>query len=127
MVEVIAVLVLLGIVSAVTVAKIPKVGESEFSERLLLKNNLRYARQRTMGTEENWSLSFSGNSYTLLRDGSSGEVFPSTGTGTHSSAAPFSFNGTIVFESPYGTLAGDTQTVNFENSSVTVYSTGAIQ
>jgi len=92
MVEIIAVLVLIGIISAVVVSKIPKVGESEFSERLLLKSNLRYARKRSMDTTNNWSVSFSGSgsSYTLQRDGSPGDVlFPSIDEGAHVSGAPF--------------------------------------
>lgn len=127
MVEVVAVLVLIGIISAVTVSTLPKVGESEFSERLLLKSNLRYARQRSMDTTNNWSVSFSGNIYTLQRDGSPDGVFPALGAGTHISGAPFLAPATIEFASPNGTLVGGTKTVAFANSAVTVYSTGAIQ
>ena len=127
MIEVVAVLVLIGIISAVTVSTLPKVGESEFSERLLLKSNLRYARQRSMDTEDNWSVSFGGNTYTLLRDGSPSGVFPALDAGTHTSAAPFAAPASIEFASPNGTLVGVDKTVAFANSAVTVYSTGAIQ
>ena len=127
MVEVVAVLVLIGIISAVTVSTLPKVGESEFSERLLLKSNLRYARQRSMDTTNNWSVSFSGDTYTLQRDGSPGGLFPALDAGTHTSGAPFSAPGSIEFASPDGMLVGGTKAVAFANSAVTVYSTGAIQ
>jgi len=128
MVEVVAVLVMIGIISAVVVSKIPKVGESEFSERLLLKSNLRYARQRSMDTTNNWSVSFSGDSYTLERDGSPGGAFPSIDAVEHDSGFSFGGASELEFESPDGTLEGNTdKTVTFANSAVTVYSTGAIQ
>ena len=127
MVEVVTVLVLIGIISAATVSLMPRVGESEFAERLLLKSNLRYARQRSMDTEDNWSVSFSGNSYTLNQDGAAGPDFPAIGAGTHASSAGFSASGPVEFQSPHGTVANPV-TITFDNGSlVTVHTTGAIQ
>lgn len=131
LVEVIAVLVLIGIISAVVVPRLPKVGESEFAERLLLKSNLRYARQRSMDTTNKWTVSFSGNSYKLSNDGTWSSAFPSIdpddNPSTHDAAVSFSGASEVEFTSPDGTPAGGTQTISFANSSVTVYSTGAIQ
>ena len=126
-VEVITVLVLIGILSAVTVATVPRIGESEFAERLLLKSNLRYARQRSMDTTSNWSVSFSGDTYTLNKDGIPGPTFPS-GSGSRTVESGLLSAATIEFESPDGTLAGGSLiTVTFSGgSSVVVHPTGAI-
>ena len=127
MVEVVAVLVLIGIISAVVVPRLSSVGESEFAERLLLKSNLRYARQRSMETAGDWGISFGDNSYTLVSNDVPTGMFPSIDSGTHVSSVSFSSDGTIEFESATGVLSGGNQTVSFANSSVTVYSTGAIE
>jgi prepilin-type N-terminal cleavage/methylation domain-containing protein len=128
MVEVIAVLVVLSIVSASAIGLYQRMGESEFTERLLLKSNLRYARQQAMNSTNRWSIAFAGGSYTLLKDGASGHRFPSLESGTHSPGISFSGPAQIEFEAQTGALtAAGAQTITFAaGSTVVVYPTGAI-
>lgn len=77
MIEVVAVLLIIGIVGAVVVSRIGSFDpQTLIRERDILKINLRYAQLRAMGEADTafggnnafWRFSFTGSSYTLQRE-----------------------------------------------------------
>ncbi len=70
MIEVIAVLMTIGIISVVAVSKIDSPQSyAPIAEADILKMHLRFAQIRALGDDTSWGLSFSGNTYTLQRNG----------------------------------------------------------
>lgn len=90
MMEVIAVLVVLGIIAAVAVSRTASENEL-YTERDILESNLRFAQFKALTNNEDptttWGISFAGNSYTLsLTNGNPGTTntnFPSDNSATH--------------------------------------------
>ena len=70
MLEIIVVLMTIGLLSAVAISKIDSPQSySALAEADILKMHLRYAQIRALGDNASWGLSFSGNTYTLRRNG----------------------------------------------------------
>ena len=66
MIEVIAVLLLFGIVAAVVVSYAPSTDTYKLaSEEEIMKGHLRYAQFRAMSDKMSWGINFMPNSYTL--------------------------------------------------------------
>jgi len=88
MIEVIAVLVILGIIVAVAVSRITASGTELYTERDILKSNLRFAQFKALSNNDNatttWGILFSGGTYTLQKNGANSSInFPSDETATH--------------------------------------------
>ena len=86
--EVAAVLVVLGILVAVAVSRITATGNELYTERDLLKSNLRFAQFKALSNNTDstttWGISFSGGSYKLQNNGADTTVyFPSDNSATH--------------------------------------------
>ncbi|MEE9912533.1 MAG: type II secretion system GspH family protein [Deltaproteobacteria bacterium] len=89
MIEVIAVLVVLGILVAVAASRIISSGNELYAERDLLKSNLRFAQLKALSNNDDatttWGVKFSGSTYTLQRNGTNSTVnFPTGSSPTHS-------------------------------------------
>ena len=70
MIEVIAVLMIFGVVAAVVVSYAPSTDSYKLaSEEATMKGHLRYAQFRAMGDKVSWGISFTANSYTLQKNG----------------------------------------------------------
>lgn len=78
LIEVIAVLIIIGVIAAVSLSRVASTKYHEVvSEAALLKTNLRYAQLRALsdastalgGNANTWGLSLSAGSYTLQRNG----------------------------------------------------------
>lgn len=92
MLEVIAVLVVLGIVSAIAVSRLTQSGNGLYTERDILQSNLRFAQFRALtdnaATTTTWGISFASTSYTLQNNGAAATIFfPSDGSATHTLSA----------------------------------------
>lgn len=94
MLEVIAILVVLGILIAVAASRLSSSGNELYTERDLLKSNLRFAQLKALTSNNDdgttWRVTFAGDSYTLtkiLKDGSTdtsvNSNFPSDNSPTH--------------------------------------------
>lgn len=69
LVEIIAVLLLLGIVAAMVVAGGLGLGDTEEGAAAdVLKTHLRYAQSRAMNGDQAWGILFTGSGYSLIRD-----------------------------------------------------------
>jgi MSHA pilin protein MshC len=70
MIEAIAVLLLLGILSAVIISSYPSTeSNSLVAEELTLKGHLRFAQLRAMNDQVPWGIALGANAYTLLKNG----------------------------------------------------------
>ena len=85
MIEVIAVLLLFGIVAAVVVSYAPSTDSYKLaSEEAIMKGHLRYAQFRAMGDNMSWGISFTSNSYTLQKSGApASSNLPNENSATH--------------------------------------------
>ncbi len=83
--EVIAVMVIIGVLAAVAVSRVISTKEvSAITERDILKSHLRYAQLRALGDDKTWGISITGNSYTLLREGNPAPYnLPNENSATH--------------------------------------------
>jgi MSHA pilin protein MshC len=68
MIEIIAVLVLLGVVSALLIFRSSSDQTDESSSADKLKVHLRYAQMRSMNSDVVWGVQFNGGSYSLMQN-----------------------------------------------------------
>lgn len=97
--EVAAVLVILGILTAIAVSRFTASGNELYTERDLLRSNLRFAQFKALSNNTDaattWGISFSGGSYTLQQNGAGATVyFPSDNSATHT------LSGNVTVSSP---------------------------
>ncbi|MCP3941890.1 MAG: type II secretion system protein [Desulfobacteraceae bacterium] len=109
LIEVVAVLVMIGIISAVIMARANTMNADVIGDIAMVKSHLRYAQGRAMANDANtWSIVFAGSSYALFR-GAVKKALPG-GNGLDISFAPsLSSNETVAFDwwgAPYYTDAG---------------------
>ncbi len=85
-IEILSVLVIIGIISAVAVSKMASTGAyNVVVEAENLKNHLRYSQSRAMSNNESWGISITGSSYTLQKNGSTAPVsLPAEDSATYS-------------------------------------------
>ncbi|MBP7764802.1 MAG: hypothetical protein KA113_06415 [Syntrophaceae bacterium] len=94
MLEVLIVLIVLGVIIAVTVNRVSTSGNELITETDLLKSNLRFAQLKALTNNNDddtrWRINFSGTSYTLVKllkdgstDASANTNFPSDNSPTH--------------------------------------------
>lgn len=86
--EVMAILIILGIIAAVAICRISFSGNELFTERDLLKANLRFAQVKALtnndDTATTWGIGFTNTSYTLLRNDAPANVsFPFSTSSSH--------------------------------------------
>ncbi|MCK9276011.1 MAG: prepilin-type N-terminal cleavage/methylation domain-containing protein [Syntrophales bacterium] len=103
-IEIIAVIVVLGIVAVVAVGVVlSQASFALYSEMDILKSHLRFVQYRALSDNVPWSVRFDGNSYTVLRDG---EVWPHSlpneDSSTHALPSGYSVSGTTVIFDEWG-------------------------
>ncbi|MBU1172922.1 MAG: prepilin-type N-terminal cleavage/methylation domain-containing protein [Proteobacteria bacterium] len=99
LIEIVAVLVVLGVVSAILVAGNLGSDTERRASADMLKVHLRYAQSRSMNGDLPWGVRFDGSSYTLVRDISgtpSDVLFP--GENSLSMDLPDLVAGTVGFD-----------------------------
>ena len=69
MLELICVLVLTAIISAVVIGRAMDNSVELIAEMEKVKGHLRYAQTRAMNSDQSWGINFSGSSYTLEENG----------------------------------------------------------
>lgn len=120
--EVIAVMVIIGVVAAVVISRMTS--SSSFglvSEADILKDHLRYAQYRAMSYTETWGISFpTNNSYKLLSPTTTTSKLPNEDSSTHTLPSGITISsgaGTVYFNewgnpvTNTGTLLPDTTIV----------------
>lgn len=135
LVEVVAVLVLIGILALYAVHRFEPKNLHALAEADALRAVLRYAQARAMGDVYTWGLRFSPAGYTLFSNNPSqtNPVLSGQGTSTHALASGVTRSGpdVIMFDwrgepvSTYITSPGGTGTVVSANQHVTLTESGA--
>jgi MSHA pilin protein MshC len=100
-IEVIAVFVIIGILAALSLSRIASTQSyTALSEVDILKMHLRYAQLRALSDDKTWGISFAGNTYTLLRDGSAAPYnLPNEASPTHTLPNEVTVSGaTVTFD-----------------------------
>lgn len=114
--EVVAVLIILGIMAAVAIARFTDTSADDIAAANTLKTHLRYAQLRAMGDIVDWGISFTDNSYTLKKNGDDAPVnLPGENSPTKTlSGVTISPTTTVIFSAARGrpTPADHTITIN---------------
>lgn len=100
-IEIIFVMIVIGILSVIAVSRVISTQSySAITETDILKTHLRYAQLRALSDDKTWGMSFNGNSYTLLRDGSIAPYnLPNEDSSTHHLPSGITVSGsTITFD-----------------------------
>jgi prepilin-type N-terminal cleavage/methylation domain-containing protein len=100
-IEIIAVLIVIGILSAIAVSRIASTQSSSVAVEVdILKMQLRYAQLRALSDDKAWGMSFAGNSYTMLRDGNTAPYnLPNENSPTHTLPSGITVTGnTVTFD-----------------------------
>lgn len=111
LIEVIAVLVIIGVVAAVVISRM--MSPSSFglvSETDILKGHLRYAQYRAMSHTEKWGISFSTDSYSLVPPTDTPSNLPNEDSSTHTLSAGITIttgSGTAVYFNEWGNPLND--------------------
>ncbi len=97
MIEVIAVLMVAGVIAAVAVTKMASTASYSLAAEVdILKSHLRYAQFRALSDTKKWGISVAANSYTLIYgDGApytTPYLLPNEASATHSLANGISFS-----------------------------------
>lgn len=101
LIEVIAVLIVLGILVAVAIARVGDVTDTaqNTSDIDRLKSHLRYAQIRALNTVGVWGIDFSGGNYNLYRDGDATVYsFPGEETSDLEKPSSITYAGYISFD-----------------------------
>jgi prepilin-type N-terminal cleavage/methylation domain-containing protein len=87
LIEVIAVLIILGIIAAVAVSRVSSNQSDLIPQTDIVKSHLRFAQLKALSddTSTSWGISFSSNSYTLDKDGGDPSInLPGESSRSHS-------------------------------------------
>jgi MSHA pilin protein MshC len=105
LIEIIAVLILMGIVTGVVVHRIWNMEIDLIAETDLVKTHLRYAQGRAMNTNIIWGISLSGNTYFLFKNGNTANKvnLPGEASDIRSLPAGISVEGAIISFDSWGT------------------------
>ena len=113
-IELIAVLLLMGILAVVLLSKSSPDKSALYSETEILKSNLRYVQMLSLSDDSaTWGLSISNGSYTIYKNGSAAGIsIPGQGSNTKSlsGVSVSSGTGTITFDN-WGSPGSSTMTV----------------
>ena len=124
MIEVIVVLVLLGILTAVVTSRISSTSTYELAGEVeVVKTHLRYAQTRALADDENtWGIAFSSASYTLQKDGADAPTnLPGEDSATHNLPEDISCTTeiTVTFDK-WGSPGDSNNTITLDGSDITI-------
>jgi type II secretory pathway pseudopilin PulG len=102
--ETIAVIVILGVIAVVAVGMIiSQASFALYSEVDILKSYIRFVQYRALSDDVSWSMTFDGNSYTVLRDGAVWpHSLPNEDSSTHDLPYGYSVSGSTVTFDEWG-------------------------
>lgn len=118
-IEIIASLVVIGIITAVTVSISSSMGSYRLtSEVEILKSHLRYAQSRAMSDTVSWGITFSANSYTLQKNGiTATSNLPNENSATHNLQSGVTSSSANVSFDNFGNPGGVTITITLSAGS----------
>lgn len=129
MIEVVAALLIIGIISAVAVTRMMSTSAYDLSSELeVVKNHLRYAQIRAMNTDSVWGINFTSSTTYYLFQGANSPtavLLPGENTTTVNLAPKSALQitppsgGRVTFDS-YGSPGGTTITIGTTGGTITV-------
>lgn len=124
LIEVLAVLVVLVVVSAIVVSRGTDVDKEAYSQAAVLKAHLRFAQSLAMiHNTESWGVAFAGGSYTLLHNGQpAGIAWPNDPGATHNlpDGVTLTASSPSLFFDEWGSPGPSTVTVTLNGESITI-------
>ena len=120
LVEIIAVLILLGILSAVAVTRFTDNSAELIGETEIVKGHLRFAQMKAMNASDPWNINFSSSSYSLEENGAASSAnLPGEGSATHTLPSGITVSSTInpVSFDNWGSPGATTITVTLTDGS----------
>jgi len=122
MIEIIAVLVILGIIAAVAMTRIVSIRDYKVVvERDILKTHLRYVQLRALSDDKPWGLSFAGSSYTARRDGNVAPYnLPNENSPTHNLPDGITVTGSTVTFDEWGSPGSSPIEINIGGEKITI-------
>ena len=122
--EVVAVLIILGIIAAIAISRYQDTGADDLAAANTLKAHLRYAQLRAMGDVNAWGIEIEANKYTLVRDNGSAPNLPGENSAENNDLdVTLSPEITIMFSAARGqpidssgNVLPDNQTINVGNT-----------
>lgn len=117
-IEVVAVMVVVGIFAAVALARIASTATySLASEADTLRMHLRYAQFRALSDDVTWGMAFTGTSYTILRDGAMAPYkLPNEASATHTLPSGVTMSGVNVTFDSWGSPGTNNITITLSSS-----------
>lgn len=127
MIEVIAVLIIIGILSAVAVSRISSTQSySAIAEVDILKMHLRYAQLRALGDDKKWGISFNTDSYSIVRVGDATNYnLPNENSPKHTLPSGITVSGSNVTFDEWGRPVDETGSPVASNIAITISSGGS--
>lgn len=104
MIEVIAVLLIVGIIAAVALSRIGSTSSYTLASEVdILKMHLRYVQYRAFSDDVTWGMSFAAGSYTMQKNGATApNNLPNESSPTHTLPGGYSVTGTTVAFDEWG-------------------------
>ena len=124
MIEVLAVLLVLAVIMTVILTRTPSIERDAYAQAAVIRSHLRFAQSLAMGDNtENWGITFTPHSYTLLLNGSpAGIALPNDSSSTHNLPDGVSITngiGTVLFDE-WGSPGSDSITITVDTESIVI-------
>lgn len=133
-IEIIAVILIIGIISAVTVSRIQDSSAETAGARQVIKNHIRYAQLMAMKSNNVCGIQFQGSFYTVFRNGSLADTISLSNNGIFTIPAGLAGTSEIIYFDLWGTpytdpgLTSQRATGLIGNLGITIYAdTGYVQ
>ncbi len=124
MIEVLAVLIVLAVVTTVVLSQTPAINRDAYAQAAIIRSHLRFAQSLAMSNSaDTWGISFTANSYTLFQNGLPAPInLPNDSSSTHNLPNGVVITGgigTIEFDE-WGSPGPDTITITLNSETVSV-------
>jgi len=124
LIEVLAVLLVLAVIMTVILTRTPSIERKAFAQAAVIRSHLRFAQSLAMGNNtENWGITFTPHSYTLLLNGSpAGIALPNDNSSTHNLPSSVTITGgigTVVFDE-WGSPGPDNIAITVDTESIVI-------
>ena len=121
-IEIVAILILIGIISAVALSRIGSTQSYSLAAEVdIMKTHLRYVHLRALSDNRPWGVSFTGTSYTMLRDGAVAPYnLPNESSATHVLPQGLTIAGGSVTFDEWGSPGPDDIDIDISGGGTTV-------
>ena len=124
MIEILAMLLLLAVIMTIVLTRTPTVTKDAFAQAAVIRSHLRFTQSLAMGNNtENWGITFTPHSYTLLLNGSPASIpLPNDASSTHNLPSGVTITagiGTVLFDQ-WGSPGPDNVTITANTETIVI-------